>query len=131
RLVQGRVAGLDRLHPDGDNQVGLPDTGLADDQPAPVLFDKTSGGQIEDLLTIDGRVKGKIKIFQRLAFRKVSLAQTTFQQTIAPAIDLVLDQQLKELLMREPALNGLLQSYVKDLGHAGKPQMTKFSFQFG
>ena len=93
-------------------------------------LDESAGSQIEDLLPVDGGVKGEVKVLQVLLFRKLGLAQTSLQQPVPTAGQLVINQQLKELLMAEPSLDGLLQANVKDLSQAREPEVTKFSFQF-
>ena len=130
RPVLHPVPGFHCLDPDRDDQMALADSGLTDDQPAAVLWDESTGGQIEDLLPVDRGVKGEVELLQVLLFRKLGLAQTALQQPVAAAGELVINQQLKELLMAEPALDGLLEAHVKDLSQTREPEVTKFSFQF-
>ena len=46
------MSGFDCFHSDRDDQMGLADSGLTDDQPATALFDESAGGQIKDLLRL-------------------------------------------------------------------------------
>ena len=106
RFVLHAVAGFDCLDSDRDDQMGLTDSGLTDDQPAAALFDESAGGQIKDLLPVDRVVKGEVEVLQVLLFRELGLAQPALQQPVATAGQLVVNQQLKELLMAEPPLDG-------------------------
>ena len=68
------MAGFDCLDSDRDDQMGLTDSGLTDDQPAAALFDESAGGQIKDLLPVDRVVKGEVEVLQVLLFRELAFS---------------------------------------------------------
>ena len=108
RLVLYPVTRFHSLDSHRDDQMCFADSRLTDDQPAATLFDESASGQIKDLLPIDRGVEREPEVLQEFAFRELGLAETSLQQTVAAAGEFVVDEQLKELLMRETVQQELL-----------------------
>jgi hypothetical protein len=62
-----------------------------------VPFDKAAGGQIENLLPVDGGVKREIETLERLAQIDGRAPEAQLQLFLGAALDFVFDEPLQEI----------------------------------
>ena len=107
-------------------EMRFPHDGRALDQNAVVPFDKVAGGQVEDLLPIDGGVKGKIESLQRLVQIHRGPAQPQLQLLVGPSFDFIFDQALEEVDVGQLLADRLLGADLERRQNPGEPQTFQF-----
>jgi len=116
------VAAAASLVAQGLGQVRLADTGGAADQDIAFLLDVKAGGQIEDLLAVDGGIEGEVEALQGFAGVDGGPAQAERQLLVVPALDFVLHQAGEEFDVGPLLADGLLVAHLQRLEDAGQAQ---------
>jgi hypothetical protein len=89
-------------------------------------FDKATGGQIENLLSVDGRVKTEIESLKRLAEIDRCAPEPQLQLFPRTAFDFVFDETLEEIDVGELLRGGLLRAEVQRGEDARQPEVLSF-----
>jgi hypothetical protein len=100
----------------------FPDAGWAADEHVTFLLDIEAGGQIENLLAIDGRIEGEVEAFQGFAGVDGGPAQAQRQLLVVAAFDFVLRQAGQELNIGPLLGDGLLIADLERFEDAGQAQ---------
>ena len=85
------VTGSNRAMAQGLGDVALSGSAGTDDQDTDFLFDKATGSQVGDQVTVDVRIKGEFELFQSLLVTKVGSAEGRGQPLLTPASNFVGD----------------------------------------
>ena len=109
---------------DGLHEVALSRTGWPQEQHVAVLPDELAGGQIEDLLALDGGVEAEVEVFERARVVEGGGFDPPGQEPLVPDVEFVLDDQLQELLVAQPIGRGLLDPDFPRLGQPREPKLT-------
>ncbi len=118
-------AGLDGLIADGLSQVALAQAWRADEENVTVLTDELGGGQFVDGLAFDGRIEGPVKVLEGfVGIAEAGRALAFFDQALLTHVELVLEDQFQELLVRQLMSPGLLQAQFETGQQTGQAQLT-------
>src|SRR5690606_31212042 len=86
------------------------------------LANVVAGGQVENLLTIDGGVEVEVKSVEGLGGVDGGAAQAQLQLLLIAPANLILQQAREELDVRPLAVDGLAVARLEGFEHARKPQ---------
>ena len=101
------------------------DTGRADQQHAAVRVDEARAGQFDDLRLRDLRIEAPVEVGERLHRGDAGLFEPAREEPIGASRELVLDEQLEKLQMRQRGGFGLGDAPRQGLDHAGEAQMAQ------
>ena len=104
-------------------QMALADPGLSADQDVTVLAHEGTGGQVEELLTRDGRIEAKVEGLQRLGGGDAPAPHAQLQLLVGTPLDLVLQQPGEELPIGPLLGNRLLGAHLQTLQDAREAQL--------
>ena len=82
---------------------------------------KLAGSGLEDLLLLDRGVEGEVKVVERAHVAKARGLHVPSQESLVTDGDLVLEDELEELVVREAIAGYLLQANVQCAGQAREP----------
>ena len=108
------AAGPNRADGDRRRDVRFADAGRADEQHAAVGLDEARAGQFDDLGLRDLRIEGPVEVGERLHRGDAGLFEAPREEPIGAPRELVLDEQLEKLEMRQRRGFGL-----RDAARAG------------
>ena len=133
QIEDGTVKDLE-VHFDGFvadslGQMRLPNPRRAEKKNVFGLSDKVAGGQIENLLAVDGWVESPIEIFQRFESAEISGFGATRHLALLPDIEFVLADQLQELGMAQPVGDRFLKSDIQGLDQTGETELFQGIFK--
>ena len=106
----GPVTLGDGLDPQGDGQVGLSDSGRPQQDDVLAVGDEAAGGQLLDLLLVDGGLEGKVEALQGLDEGKPSHGGPHGDVLLRLGSDLLGQQPIEKIAVREAVASGLFQA---------------------
>ena len=92
---------------------------------------KRAAGQFGDLRFRDLRIEGPVEVRERLHRDDAGLFQPAGEEPIGASRELVLDEQLEKVEMRQRGGFGLRHAPGQGLDHAGQPQMAQTGGELG
>jgi hypothetical protein len=123
RPIAHEEALLDRFVADRLRQVGLADAGGADEEHVGGLADKVPGRQLVELLARDRGIEPPIEVLKAFERGKLGGDGATRDFALFADVDLVVEDQLQELAMREPVGRGFLEPDGEGLAEAREAQL--------
>ena len=119
------VAGADGADGDRGGDVGLADAGRADEEQVGVRPDEARRREFGELRLRDLGIEGPVEVGQGLLCDDAGLFQPAREEPVGASGELVLDEQLEKLQMRERRGLGLRDAAGQRFDHAGQTQMTQ------
>ena len=101
----------------------LPDPGRIVEQHVLGFADEPTGGQIENLFLVDGRIEAPVEVVQRFQVAEVRQFGVAFHLPLLPDVEFILTDQFEELSVAQPIGGGFLQPHVEGLDQAGEPEL--------
>ena len=88
---------LDGFVADGLGQMGFADAGRAEEQHILGFADELAGGQVENLLFVDGGVEAPVEVLQRFEAAEVGGLGAAFHLALLADVEFVLADEFQEL----------------------------------
>jgi hypothetical protein len=109
------VAGLDRLDPERDRQMGLADPGRAEQDDVLGALDETQAGELAHLPAVDRRLELEVELIERLDPRQPGQLEPALDAPLVPAAPFGFERLGEKALVVEVALGGVL-AHAVELG---------------
>lgn len=81
-----------------------------------MIAQEAAGGEVEDLLAFDRRIKRKAELIERFEFAEIDRFDSAFNLTLVANVEFILQHEFQELDVAEFVACGFLQSHVERLG---------------
>jgi hypothetical protein len=104
--------------------VALADAGRSDQEHVLVEGDETGGREFGELGPGDLGVEGPVKVLDLLDLDDLGPPEAAGEEAVSSAVELVLDEELEELEVRQRGAGRLGEPSGECLGHAGQSQMS-------
>ena len=121
------VAGADRADGDRGGDVALAHAGRADQEQVLVLGDEACRSQLHDLGLGDLGIECPVEVLELLDLDDLALLESSREEPVGAAVQLVLDEELEEFEVRQGCCLGLGEADRERLGHAGQAQVLELA----
>lgn len=92
-----------------------------------MALDEAVGGEIDDLLAVNGGIEAEVEAFERLLEIEARATEPERELFLRPALDLVLPEPLEEVDVGELLLQSLAIAQLQGLEDAREAQLLEFS----
>jgi hypothetical protein len=129
RAVEHQETGLDGFDSDGLSEMAFAHAGRANKERITLLADKMTGGQFVDARAIDGRIEGEVEVVQRADLAEVGSILTPGDGALLAHVDLVLENDFQELMVRKSAGFGFLEAQIERAKQPRETQSVRVFFE--
>lgn len=121
--VADEVAAGERFHRQTDGDVGLADSGWAEDQAADFAFDETQRAQLGEVLGVELGLEGDVELVEGLVVRQPGHLQARLVAAALEHPDLGFEDEVKKLAVAQLRRLGAVDQLVGVLGDAVQAQL--------